>query len=187
MDRYAERAEVEIQEFRGRAAEAVISLLKHGVQDMHHGLLPDGWTERLDRTSTMADGKEETGSVIYRFKKKVLLVVHTTLGDKQPFSYSTITTAPHAVTFTGPWQVDPLNDVGYHTTPGVYDLLFSAISASPMVPGYNGQLWFTVSNVGTVATSAEITYTIDPHQSFVSASPVPTSVTGNTVNWSRVI
>jgi len=38
-----------------------------------------------------------------------------------PILYNMITTAAHAVNLTGPAQIDSLNDIGYHATPGVYD------------------------------------------------------------------
>jgi uncharacterized repeat protein (TIGR01451 family) len=101
-----------------------------------------------------------------------------------PVPYNTITTAAHSVNLTGPAQIDSLNDIGYHATPGVFDLVVSAIASTAMVPGFAGDVWFTVKNIGTEPTSAEITFTLDPVLTWQGAAPEVSTLNGNTGTWS---
>ncbi|MBP7513098.1 MAG: DUF11 domain-containing protein [Flavobacteriales bacterium] len=104
--------------------------------------------------------------------------------DGIPLLYHTITTAPHAVDLTGPAQIDSLNDIGYHGPSGIIDLRVSALTSTPMVPGFEGDVWFTVKNVGTEPVSAEITFTLDPSLTWQTSVPVATDLNGNTGTWS---
>lgn len=94
LDGYSQRTEAEILQFRGRAAEVVVALLKRKLQDLHGGLLPDRWSERIDRTPAIEDGKEGTGSVTYRFKMKLLLTVITTISGNT-LSIALVTDTEH--------------------------------------------------------------------------------------------
>lgn len=74
LDRRTDR---EILDFQGKAAEALVALLKNRLRQMNGGLLPDQWTQRLVRIP--ATRTDEMGTVTYRFNKRLLLRVTTTI------------------------------------------------------------------------------------------------------------
>ncbi|MBK7241630.1 MAG: T9SS type A sorting domain-containing protein [Flavobacteriales bacterium] len=66
------------------------------------------------------------------------------------------------------------------------DVITYAAMATPR-PGFLVNNQFTASNSsGQLTGAVEVSLTIDPVLSFVSAVPVPTSVVGNTVLWSNM-
>ncbi len=77
LDGYDRRTDPEIRQFQGRAAEAVVTLLKHKLRGVNGGVLPERWTERLVRTPPVETDKD--GLVTYRFNRELLLTVSTTI------------------------------------------------------------------------------------------------------------
>lgn len=63
--------------------------------------------------------------------------------------------------------------------------LAAHITGGSARPGFVQNLWLQVDNLsGQVSGPLEVTLSIDPLMSFISASQGPTNVTGNTLTWS---
>ena len=97
--------------------------------------------------------------------------------------YFNRTTTPYAITINTPLQVDSLIDIGYQPIPGTTDVVVY-LSANMARPGFAHSAWCTVINQGTTATDVTLELTFEPAFNYTSATPVPTTVVGNTLTWS---
>ena len=62
--------------------------------------------------------------------------------------------------------------------------LATMMEAGPARPGFVHDLWMEVRNLTAQASGgATVTLTFDPTLSFISAQPMPTSITGNVLTW----
>ena len=102
-----------------------------------------------------------------------------------PGLYEAVTTAPYAVTFTGIGQVDSLNHIGFQVIPGMYDLV-TTVTGTNVRPGFNTEVWITVTNVGTATSNATVQLTFDPALTYVSSS-IAGAVNGNVVDWTTTL
>lgn len=105
--------------------------------------------------------------------------------DGQDVLYHVRTTAPANITLT-PFQIDPLNDIGYQAIPGIYDLV-AHMTTMPARPGFDNNVYITVENIGTESTVAALDLTFDPAQTWVSSGIAPDTQFGNNASWSPTI
>lgn len=62
--------------------------------------------------------------------------------------------------------------------------LTAQLEAGPMRPGFNGTFWASVRNLSPqLSGSVSVTMQLDNALIYIGATPVPTSVTGNTLLW----
>ena len=73
-------------------------------------------------------------------------------------------------------------DFGFQPIPGIYDGAVDLWGWNPWI-GNNTNLNVHYSNIGTEPITASLMLTLDPLVSFVSASVLPGSVTGQDVSW----
>ncbi|HRH36773.1 MAG TPA: T9SS type A sorting domain-containing protein [Flavobacteriales bacterium] len=97
--------------------------------------------------------------------------------------YHTVTTPDQAVNFTLAGQVDSLDAIGYHSIPGMYDLVLD-MGCNSAVAGFDNHCWLYIQNVGTSAQDGTVTLDLDLDQSFVTADVVPANIDGNSITWS---
>lgn len=106
------------------------------------------------------------------------------VSSQAPDALWTLTTSPatHNVTLTTGEPLSTGHDFGYVPTGTVNDLI---VSLSPLSPGCNGATsqWITWRNNGNTRPSGLVAYTIDPHYTFISAQPGPSSFSGSTLYW----
>ncbi|MDR3678846.1 MAG: T9SS type A sorting domain-containing protein [Flavipsychrobacter sp.] len=67
-------------------------------------------------------------------------------------------------------------------TPNIKDIAVSMYSDC-FVPGYGSNIYVMVSNVGTTTASVTLTVDLDPSVTYVSSSPSPVLVSGNTLTY----
>lgn len=79
-------------------------------------------------------------------------------------------------------QVSAGNDFGVTLQPDVQDLRIDLMQLWS-VPGFDAYGTITCSNVGTLPTDATVTLQLDTVLEWVSGSPAPGSVIGNTMTW----
>jgi uncharacterized repeat protein (TIGR01451 family) len=73
-------------------------------------------------------------------------------------------------------------DFGFQGIPGIYDGSVNIWGWNPWI-GNNTQLNVQYANIGTEDFDAIVTLELDPLLTYVSASSVPTSVTGSVITW----
>lgn len=93
-----------------------------------------------------------------------------------------IAPAQLALSFTVAGEVSTGNDFGVVLQPNVQDLRIDLTGPSG-VPGFDTYGTITCENVGTMVVDATVTFQLDAVQSWVGATPTPSSVVGNTVTW----
>lgn len=93
-----------------------------------------------------------------------------------------IAPAQHALSFTINGEVSTGNDFGVVLQPNVQDLRID-LTGPWGQPGFDSYATITCENVGTMAVDATVTFQLDAVQSWVSATPTPLSVVGNTITW----
>lgn len=98
-----------------------------------------------------------------------------------PKLYHAMTTAPYNVTITAGTS-DTTSYIGYQPIPGIEDLAVD-IQAGVARPGFDTNVFLTVTNVGTQASDATLSLDFDADQSFVASTTMPTSQVGNNVSW----
>ncbi|QQR86727.1 MAG: DUF11 domain-containing protein [Flavobacteriales bacterium] len=113
------------------------------------------------------------------------MVAGTFMLDGQDVQYHTRTTAPANITLT-PLQIDSLNDIGYQAIPGVYDLVVD-LTTMPARPGFDNTVYLTVENIGTEPAVANMAFTFDATQTWVSSSTAPDTQAGNNATWSATV
>lgn len=75
------------------------------------------------------------------------------------------------------------NDFGIYFIPGIDDLCITASVVEPIRPGFESSLVLTVKNIGTTNLSPEVKFVLPDGIDLVAASPVNTSMNGDTVIW----
>ncbi len=99
-----------------------------------------------------------------------------------PGLYHPVTTPPTAITFSGLGEVDSLNHVGFSSVPGMYDLVVT-MTSDPVRPGFSSNVWLSVRNVGTVPSPANVQFTFDGVQAYVSSTLIPDQLNANVAEW----
>ncbi|MCB0795865.1 MAG: hypothetical protein KDB88_14115 [Flavobacteriales bacterium] len=101
-----------------------------------------------------------------------------------PLLYHTVTTVPHMTPNLFWGNIDSLVHHGYSPIGTIYDLqVVGTYHRSPR-PGVTNEYELTVHNVGTTdAGPVTIELVIDPGQTWVDATPQPTSLLGNVATW----
>jgi uncharacterized repeat protein (TIGR01451 family) len=74
-------------------------------------------------------------------------------------------------------------DFGFYITPGIKDLGVDISNVSAFRPGFLTQLHVTAKNNGSVKQPAQVQITLDSNLVYVSANPLPASVSGNIYTW----
>lgn len=90
--------------------------------------------------------------------------------------------AQHSATFAALGEVDSTNHFAHTLLPGVNDLQVDAY-AEPPRPGFDNNLTLSYRNFGTTTLPATLELSVDADQSFVSSSPAPTTLVGNSATW----
>ncbi|MBK6627664.1 MAG: T9SS type A sorting domain-containing protein [Flavobacteriales bacterium] len=90
--------------------------------------------------------------------------------------------AQHTATFVALGEVDSTNHFAHTLLPGVNDLQVDAFAPPPR-PGFDNTLHLSYRNYGTTALPATLQLSVDADQSFVSSSPAPTTLVGNSATW----
>lgn len=71
-----------------------------------------------------------------------------------------------------------------YTPPPVYDLgIYSCWTAGLMSPGTSHTAYIDYENYGTTNQNAIVTLQLPPLTTFVTSSPMPSSISGNTLSW----
>ena len=96
--------------------------------------------------------------------------------------YHTITTPAHNVTITAGMSATDKH-IGYQAIPGIYDLV-AELTAGVTRPGFDNNVYFSVSNIGTEASTATINFDFDTDQNWVSATVAPNAQVVNNATWS---
>ena len=99
-----------------------------------------------------------------------------------PYLYQTPTGSPQTADFVDVGGQDPGNDVGLYLTPDIQDIR-SSMSNDPARPGFDNSVRPGWQNIGTTDVSGTVRFTFDAQQTFVSADPTPSSVSGNVIEW----
>lgn len=89
----------------------------------------------------------------------------------------------HSAYFSAMNQIDSLNDFAFQPNGAINDLQVTINPLSPFRPGFNVYYNIHYKNVGTVSLPATIIFYPDTNLTFVSANPLPTSVTLDSVVW----
>lgn len=74
-------------------------------------------------------------------------------------------------------------NLGIYFYPGVQDLAVDLTNINAFRSGFNTLLDVTVLNKGTITIPSQLTVTIDPLLSYISADIPPSLVSGNTLTW----
>ncbi|MBK9046813.1 MAG: T9SS type A sorting domain-containing protein [Bacteroidetes bacterium] len=98
-------------------------------------------------------------------------------------NYYTAVPASHNATFTGIQQTDSLNDFALQPAGVFNDLCVNITPLGPFRSGFNASYMVNYSNVGTTTLNPTVIFFPDNDVSFVSASPVATSVTLDSLVW----
>ncbi|MCW3103600.1 MAG: hypothetical protein JWO09_2040 [Bacteroidetes bacterium] len=69
-----------------------------------------------------------------------------------------------------------------YTIPTVYDVCVSAYSTG-IVPGFNGGYSISLQNYGNMPSNGVVYFVLPPMLNYLSASPVPSSISGDTLFW----
>lgn len=104
-----------------------------------------------------------------------------TASGTSPYITSIMPSAQSAV-LNSPTMVETGNDFGVVLQPNVQDLRIDAY-ASPARPGFDNFGTLSYANAGTIPMNGTVSFTFDADQSWVSSTPPPTSLTGNTATW----
>ena len=105
-----------------------------------------------------------------------------TITAANDYAYATGTT-PTAHSASVPLGgVDLDNNFAVSVVPDIQDLRVR-VSALPARPGFNNQVHLRCENYGTTPVNAQLTFTFDADQSWVSSSLSPASLTANTATW----
>lgn len=105
-----------------------------------------------------------------------------TTSGTSPYVQS-VSPAQYALSFTSNGQVLTGNDFGAVLQPNIQDLRID-LTELWGVPGFDAYGTITCQNVGTIPVDATVTFQLDADLDWVSGTPVPASVNGNTVTWS---
>lgn len=97
-----------------------------------------------------------------------------------PFYY--FTPSSNTAIFTAGYMIDSLNDFGMEINYNVQDLRIS-LTGPNVRPAMQSYLGLTATNFGSVTMNATINLILDPDILYISASPVPAFVSGDTVCW----
>jgi uncharacterized repeat protein (TIGR01451 family) len=100
----------------------------------------------------------------------------------QAVLYHTLTTPAHNVTISAGMSVTDMH-IGYQIVPGIYDLV-AELTAGVTRPGFDNNVYLSVSNIGTEASTATINFDFDADQNWVSATVAPNAQAGNNATWS---
>lgn len=100
-----------------------------------------------------------------------------------PYTYWTQTSLPVVHSVNPATQSAANLNFGLQATPNVHDVAITSWSSN--LPWPNGTVHFTTSyhNIGTVAESDTIFFTMDPHYIYQSAIPAPSNISGNNMYW----
>ncbi|MBL7944644.1 MAG: T9SS type A sorting domain-containing protein [Flavobacteriales bacterium] len=93
-----------------------------------------------------------------------------------------VTPSQHDVEVTALGQVHPNNDFAVAVMPNIQDLTAHLVSFTPR-PGFSNSVHLTVENFGAVELDALVTFEFDAGQSWVTSSPAPTTMVGNSATW----
>ncbi|MBO9201340.1 MULTISPECIES: DUF7619 domain-containing protein [Niastella] len=97
--------------------------------------------------------------------------------------YYTVVPATHASNFSNYYNVDSFG-FAVQAIPNKKDLFVSLNAITPARPGFNVQYRILYANLGTVTIpSGTVQFVADPKFSIVSALPLPTTTSGNTLTW----
>ncbi|MBK6640824.1 MAG: T9SS type A sorting domain-containing protein [Bacteroidetes bacterium] len=98
-------------------------------------------------------------------------------------NYYTAVPASHNATFTGIQQTDSLNDFAFQPVGIFNDLCVKITPLGPFRSGFNSSYLVKYSNVGTTTLNPTVIFFPDNDVSFVSANPVASSVTLDSLVW----
>ena len=93
-----------------------------------------------------------------------------------------VTPSQHDVEVTASGQVHPNNDFAVAVMPNIQDLTAHLVSFPPR-PGFNNSVDLAVENFGAVELDALVTFEFEAGQSWVTSSPAPTTMVGNSATW----
>ncbi|MEO8588457.1 MAG: T9SS type A sorting domain-containing protein [Flavobacteriales bacterium] len=99
-----------------------------------------------------------------------------------PYLYQTPTGAPQTASFSDVGGQDTGNDLGLYVTPNIQDLVAGMFTTAAR-PGFENVVWLDCQNVGTIDVNGTLQFTFDTDQSYVNATPAPSSVNGNILQW----
>ncbi len=98
-------------------------------------------------------------------------------------NYYTAVPASHNATFTGIQQTDSLNDFAFQPVGVFNDLCIKITPLGPFRSGFNASYMVNYSNVGTTTLNPTVIFFPDNDLSFVSANPVASSITLDSLVW----
>ncbi len=98
-------------------------------------------------------------------------------------NYYTAVPASHNAVFTGIQQTDSLNDFAFQPVGIFNDLCVKITPLGPFRSGFNSSYLVKYSNVGTTTLNPTVIFFPDNDVSFVSANPVASSVTLDSIVW----
>ena len=104
-----------------------------------------------------------------------------TASSDNPYVLS-ISPASHDAPFVSTSDVDAGNDFGVVLQPDMQDLRVD-LSGPWGRPGFESIGMITCENTGSTVLTATVTFQLDADQSWVSSTPPPASVNGNTITW----
>jgi uncharacterized repeat protein (TIGR01451 family) len=81
-------------------------------------------------------------------------------------------------------QVYANNDMALHFMSSIQDLRVTATEITPPRPGFDHTYVITYENTGTTIMSGTVKFAYDNVLGYVGASPVPSQINGNTLEWS---
>lgn len=93
-----------------------------------------------------------------------------------------IAPAQHTLSFTVAGEVSTGNDFGVTLQPNVQDLRIDLMGPAGQ-PGFDSYGTITCENLGSIPTDATVTFQLDAIQSWVGATPAPSTVAMNTITW----
>ncbi|MCB0758869.1 MAG: DUF11 domain-containing protein [Flavobacteriales bacterium] len=135
--------------------------------------LPHGTAEA--QPGTFLGGADGTG----RFAIPVDTGTYSVQGV--PELYHSITTAPYSITISMGTS-DTTAYIGYQPIPGIHDLMVD-IQAGVARPGFDNNVFLTVTNIGTESSDATLNLDLDADQEFLTSTQLPASQTGTNVSW----
>lgn len=74
------------------------------------------------------------------------------------------------------------NNFPCHSIPGVRDLAVS-LTPSNFRPGFQSYYWLSCDNEGTQIENGSVRITYDNQLTYINASPMPDTISGNTLSW----
>ncbi|MBK8875498.1 MAG: T9SS type A sorting domain-containing protein [Bacteroidetes bacterium] len=99
------------------------------------------------------------------------------------FNYYNAVPATHSASFTGIQQTDSLNDFAFQPAGVFNDLCVKITPLGQFRSGFNASYMVNYSNVGTTTLNPTVIFFPDNDVSFVSATPVASSVTLDSIVW----